>query len=56
MAGGRDKFEQGAHFCKTPIFGKREGRVWVCKCGNRYTCKLIKGRLNWLLTGDGRWK
>jgi ribosomal protein L24E len=56
MPGGRDKFKQGTHFCRTPL-RKREGKVYVCRdCGAVYTCKLIKGRLSWLLTKDGRWK
>lgn len=51
-----NKFKQGAHYCATPILGKKEGKVWVCECGSRYQCKRVKGRLAWLQIGDGRWK
>lgn len=55
MAGGTDKFKKGAHYCRTPVLGKRAGKVWVCpKCGAVYTCKEYKGRLNWLMTRNGR--
>lgn len=54
MAGGRDKFKPSDHYCKTPMFGKKAGKTWVCNCGAVYTCKDIKGRLHWLQTKDGR--
>jgi uncharacterized Zn finger protein (UPF0148 family) len=48
-----NKFKMGAHYCRTPL-RKKAGKVWVCpKCGAVYTCKEIKGRLNWLMTRDG---
>jgi hypothetical protein len=50
-----NKFSKGAHFCRTPVFAKTAGKKWICpKCGAVYTCKEIKGRLNWLMTRDGR--
>jgi ribosomal protein L37AE/L43A len=55
MPAGRDKFQKGSHYCKTPTFGKRAGKVWVCKtCGAVYTCKEMRGRLVWLQTRNGR--
>jgi ribosomal protein L37AE/L43A len=55
MAGGTDKFKKSSHYCSTPVFAKRAGKVWSCrKCGAVYTCKLVKGRLTWLMTRDGR--
>lgn len=49
-----NKFQKGTHFCFTP-FLKTEGKTWRCrKCGAVYTCKMVRGRLTWLMTRDGR--
>lgn len=60
MVGGTDKFKQGSHYCRTPL-RKKAGKVWVCRCGARFTCQEVrtgkgKTQLVWLQTGDGRWK
>lgn len=55
MAGGTDKFKKGSHFCNNSWVIKKAGKTWVCRrCGAVYRCKLVKGRLTWLLTRDGR--
>lgn len=47
-------FLPSSHYCRTPLI-KREHKAWVCpKCSAVYKCKLIKGRLNWLQTFNGR--
>jgi len=56
MVGGRDKFKQGSHYCRTPTFRKFAGRIWFCRCGAQFRCKEVKGRLVWLQIKDGRWK
>lgn len=49
-----NKFNKGAHYCRTPII-KREHKAWVCpKCSAVFKCKLVRGRLVWLMTFDGR--
>lgn len=56
---GMAKFQRGSHYCKTPIspLKKREGKAWVCgQCGSVFKCKLVKGRLVWLMTFDRRSK
>jgi hypothetical protein len=50
----RDKLLPSGHYCRTPVFGKYEGRVWSCNCGAIFKCKLVRGRLVWLQTRDGR--
>lgn len=47
ILGGRDD-----HFCRPPKLGKKVGDVWVCTCGNRFTLKLMRGKKQWLQTGD----
>lgn len=47
-------FAPSSHYCNTPLI-KREHKAWVCKkCGAVFKCKLVKGRLAWLQTFDGR--
>lgn len=47
--------KMGSHYCNTP-WRKREHKAWVCSCGAVFKCKLVRGRLVWLQTMDGRKK
>ena len=50
-----NKFKRGSHYCRTPVFSKREHKAWVCpKCNAVFKCKMVKDRLVWLMTSDGR--
>lgn len=48
-------FSKSSHYCNFWWVSKKAGKTYLCKrCGAVYTCKLIKGRLAWIQTRDGR--